>query len=166
LILITDEKQEYRRALYAHRLFKHQDERHRIAHLSISSKLPRNFSNLLFSSNYLDREIRKDQANHHRESTCFSRNVSNAMARLLCYIVQHNYRKRYLIKSPIGDHRVHGEVAGIARSFIDDGLKSMLRERAFLSRLQLPPSLDRIWRKGFVTPGKPNPDRLPNYAFD
>src|SRR5512133_701330 len=113
LILITDEKRDYERVLQQHPLFREQDEEHRVAHLQINSKFPRTFQNPLFPSNYLDREIRKDQANHHRESTCFNRSVANGMSRLALYCVNHNYRKRYLIKAPVEDQRVHAEVAGI-----------------------------------------------------
>ncbi len=42
----------------------------------------RTYANPLFASNYLGREIRKDQANHRREPTCYSRNPANSMSRL------------------------------------------------------------------------------------
>jgi transposase-like protein len=165
LVLVTDEKREYQSALYAHPLFLFQDEGHRVAQITVNSRLPRTFINPLFASNYLDREIRKDQANHHRESTCFARNVSNSMGRFLCYVVQHNFRKKYLIKAPVSDRRVHAEAAGIAKDLVTAGFDSMLKERAFLSRLQLPPTLERIWRKAYPTPGKEKPDYLPRYAL-
>ena len=165
LIIITDEKKEYLRALHAHPLFTLQDEEHRVAHITVNSHLPRTSANPLFASNYLDREIRKDQANHHRESTCFSRNVSNGMSRLLCYVVQHNYRKKYLIKAPVNDTRVHGEAAGIDDSSIRSGLASMMKDRVFLSRIRLPPTLERIWKKAYPTPGKTKPDYLPLFAL-
>jgi len=136
-----------------------------VAQLTVNSHLPRTFANPLFASNYLDREIRKDQANHHRESTCFSRNVSNAMTRLMCYIVQHNYRKKYLIKSSVRDTRVHGEAAGIEAGLIKSGVEAMFVERSFLSRIHLPPTLLRIWMKGFATPGKTSPEYLPKFAL-
>lgn len=165
LILVTDEKKEYRNVLHAHPLFRLQDEAHRVALITVNSRLPRTFANPIFASNYLDREIRKDQANHHRESTCFARNVSAALARLLCYLVQHNYRKRFLIKAPVWDERCHAEAAGIGKELVRLGLESMLTRRAFLSRLRLPPTLERIWRKGYPTPGKESPDYLPRYAL-
>jgi len=165
LVIVTDEKREYARALHAHPLFSGQDELHRVAQLTVNSHLPRTFANPLFASNYLDREIRKDQANHHRESTCFSRNVSNAMARLICYVVQHNYRKKYLIKSSVRDTRVHGEVAGIEPDLIRSGVEAMFVERSFLSRIRLPPTLLRIWMKSFITPGKSRPEYLPQFAL-
>jgi transposase-like protein len=165
LVLITDEKKEYRWALLKSALWKLQDDEHRVAHMQVSSKLPRTFSNPLFPSNYLDREIRKDQANHHRESTCFSRNVANGMCRLALYLVQHNYRKKYLIKAAVDDRRVHGEVAGIDRTLIDASVDAMFRARVFLSRVKLPATLERIWRKAFRTPLAHTPDYLPAFAL-
>lgn len=165
LVLITDEKKEYVDALHRLRLWREQDESHRVALRRISSKLPRTFSNPLFPSNYLDREIRKDQANHHRESTCFSRNVANGMSRLLCYLVHHNYRKRFRIKAPVGEDAVHAQLAGLAGSLVERSVEAMFSARSFLTRLRLPPTLDRIWRKGFRTPLKDKPEYLPAFAL-
>jgi transposase-like protein len=165
LVLITDEKKEYEQALHRSALWREQDEEHRVAHLRINSRLPRTFQNPLFPSNYLDREIRKDQANHHRETTCFCRNVANGMARLACYLVHHNYRKRYLIKAPVGDERVHAEVAGLDRSRIMLGLEAMFSHRVFRSRISLPETLDRIWRKTYPTPLKTKAEYLPAFAL-
>jgi hypothetical protein len=165
LIVITDEKKEYERVFFAHPLFREQDEEHRAVHIRVSSKLPRTMANPLFPSNYLEREIRKDQANHHRETTCFPRNASNGMARLLCYLVEHNYEKRFLVKARKEDRRTHAEAAGIAKEAIDAGLAWLLRKRVFLTRIELPPTLERIWRKTIATPGKIEPNYLPRFAL-
>jgi hypothetical protein len=92
LVLVTDEKPEYDYAFGRHRLFREQDEDRRTVRIKVNSGMPRTCSNPLFASNYLDRELRKDLAGCRRDAFCFSRNVSNAMARLSCYIVEHNYR--------------------------------------------------------------------------
>jgi len=165
LILITDDKKEYAEELHRSRLWREQDEEHRVAHVRVNSKLPRTFANPLFASNYLDREIRKDQASHHREATCFNRNVSNGMGRLACYLVGHNYLKRFAIKAPVKEKQVHAEVAGIEPAGIRVALESMFRRRAFLSRIELPPTLERIWRKDYKTPLKEKHDYVPRYAF-
>lgn len=165
LVLITDEKKEYVKALHGSPAWRAQDEAHRVAHVQINSRLPRTCLNPLFPSNYLDREIRKDQANHHRETSCFARNVANGMARLACYLVHHNYRKRFLIKAPVADERVHGEVAGLDRALIHDALETMFSRRVFLSRICLPKTLDRIWRKNYPTPLKPTEEHLPAFAL-
>lgn len=164
LVLITDEKKEYQHALFNNPLFRNQDEAHRVAHLRVHSELPRTFSNPLFASNYLDREIRKDQANHRRETVCFSRNVANGMSRLMCYLVHHNYRKRYRIGGRADQDRVHGEAAGIPRRRIEQALTEMFGRRAFLSRTCLTESQRRIWVKGYPTPLRMDVEYLPSYA--
>jgi len=165
-VLITDEKTEYMHVLHRSKAWREQDADHRVAHIRVNSKLPRTWSNPLFPSNYLDREIRKDQAAHHRESVCFNRNAANGMSRLACYLVQHNYRKRFLIKAPVGDERVHGEMAGIGRELIDQALETMFTRRAFLSRITLPETFKRIWMKTIPTPLKTKRDYLPAFALN
>lgn len=165
MILITDEKKEYRQELFKHPLFRNQDGQHRIVHLPIHSELPRTYRNPLFASNYIDREIRKDQANHHRESVCFTRNVSNGMSRLICYLVQHNYRKRFQIKGSVMNDGVHGVAAGIPRTHVEQELKRMFTERAFRTRVCLTNTLKRIWEKSYRTPLKEGAEYLPKYAL-
>ena len=165
LVIITDEKKEYAHVIQHWELYRNQDQEHRMAHIQVNSHLPRTYDNPLFASNYLDREIRKDQANHHRETSCFSRNVANGMSRLACYLVHHNYRKKYLIKAPVGDRRVHAEAAGIDGMRVKWALKKMFTRRVFLTRIQLPGTLERIWKKSYPTPLKTKPEYLPAFAL-
>ena len=164
LVVVTDEKIEYRRAFSRHRLFRGQDGDHRTVHLTVNSRLPRTISNPLFPSNYLDREIRKDQAAHRRETTCFARNASNGMARLAVYLGWHNYAKRYLVNWPARLLACHGEVAGIALKLISAERGRIFTERAFLSRERLDTMEERVWRKLVPTPGKAGRDYLPAFA--
>ena len=164
LILTTDEKPDYSRILHTTREFRSQDETHRVIHQQINSRLPRTYWNPLHSSNYVEREIRKDLANHHRESACFSRNSSNMMNRLACYLGYHNFLKAFLIKSGRDDKRTHATAAGvpgIESVFVG---KAFFSSRAFLSRTKLWPSLARIWLKESLTPMKSKPEYLPAYA--
>jgi len=165
LVLITDEKPEYQRILFRHPLFLRQDPDHRIAHVRIWSKIPRTFSNPLFASNYIDRQLRKDQANHHRETVCFNRNVANGLSRFACYLAYHNYFKRFRINAGIADQRTHGEVAGISRNAIQNETKALFINRAFLSKTELSPPMERIWRKRSPTPMKSKADYLPAFAL-
>ena len=165
LLIISDDKPEYHHVLIRHSLFLTQDQAHRVVHRTVDSRLPRTWNNPLFASNYLDRELRKDSANHRRESTCFTRNVANGLSRLACYIAWHNYRKRYLIKAPVTDPRVHAEAAGIPSSLIGAAMKSFFLSRAFFSKTRLSNPMKRIWRKEFLTPGKTGKDYLPAYAL-
>ena len=165
LVIITDEKIEYARAFYKHSLFRDQDEEHRSVHLRVNSRLPRTVRNPLFPSNYLDREIRKDQAAHRRETTCFSRNAANGMSRMATYVGWHNYAKRFLVKAPESDRASHGEVAGIDRSIIAKLRRKMFHDRVFLSLERLDAVEERIWKKLIPTPGWTKKAYLPRYAF-
>lgn len=164
LVIITDEKLEYARALFAHPLFQSQDQEHRTVHRRVNSRLPRTFSNPLFPSNYLDREIRKDQAAHHRESTCFCRSSANGLSRMACYLGWHNYRKRFRIKAPVAMKATHAEMAGIPRKEIVRARKGLTRNRAFLSLLSLDAIETKLWRKDFPTLGRPTHAYLPAFA--
>ena len=49
----------------------------------------RSRDNPLFAVNYMDREVRKDVANHVRQTTRGARNVKDPMNRLAIYRVMH-----------------------------------------------------------------------------
>jgi hypothetical protein len=87
------------------------------------------------------------------------------MSRLLCYLVEHNYYKKYRIKAGKSDRRTHAEAAGIDTRAIREGLAGFMTERVFLSRVELPPTLERIWKKDFRTPGKSTGEYLPRFAL-
>jgi len=164
LVIITDEKIEYERALIRHSLFLDQTKARRTAHLTVNSQLPRTVANPLFASNYLDREIRKDQAAHRRETACFCRNAANGLARLSCYLGYHNYCKRYAIKASQAESTTHAELAGIPPEAVTKIRHSLFKRRAFLSLLKLDPLDAKLWRKGFSTPGTVKPPYLPAFA--
>jgi len=86
LRLYTDEKQEYRQVCA---------DVEWVRQVTVPSTAPRTLRNDLFAVNYFDREIRKDQSNHTRETVEFSRDVNNAMDRLWMYSAYHNYVKPY-----------------------------------------------------------------------
>jgi hypothetical protein len=114
--------------------------------------------------NYLDREFRKDIAAFRRESTRFTRNVSNGALRFAIYQVWHNFVKPWRIKHPWPPFVKHGDLAGLPMGQAQEGLRSMLSERAFLSRLSLGEEARRIWLKLLPTPLKARPDYLPAFA--
>lgn len=157
-VLITDEKKEYARALARHFMKAF------ITHTTINSKAPRTRTNPLFSSNYSEREVRKDQANHRRETVCFSRNVGNMMNRMIVYMVWHNYKKPYRIAKKGENRLTHGEVAGISKEAIAYERAVLFRDRAFLSRAAIPALESRLWMRAFRTPLKKKDDYLPKYA--
>lgn len=165
LVIITDEKYEYIYALKEHSLFKDQDEDHLIFHHRISSKAERTYHNPLFASNYIDRELRKDQAAHRRETACHCRNVSKGMMRLWCYMGWHNYQKRFRINNPAEDLSTHAEHAGIPKQTLETFREVAYRCRAFLSRFDLTVCDTEAWLKLLPTPLKTGPEYLPKFAW-
>jgi len=153
--LFSDEKLEYVRSL------KNRVGGALIRHIRISSKEPRTCMNDLFSVNYLDREIRKDCANHVRETVSFSRDVNNCMERFWIYFVYHNYRKRYRIRS--GEERTHAEVAGIDGGTIKRELRGYYTRRSFLSKSGLTGSMRLLWLRKLETPLAGAAKHVPKY---
>ena len=156
-ILYTDEKWEY-----AASVREMVGRGSHIAHCRISSQLPRTVSNDLFSVNYFDREIRKDCANHVRETVCFARNVNNCMDRLWVYFVYHNYRKPY--RTARKNERTHAEVAGVDGSAVKGHMRGYYTRRSFLSRTKLRGSMLRLWLRELDTPLRNKAEYLPKYA--
>lgn len=161
LYLTTDEHQAYPRALASLPFAKSPDFTHR----KVSSKLSRTKDNPLFPVNYMDREFRKDHAEHHRESTCFVRNVANGLTRLAMYQCWHNYWKSHRINSKKEREPVHAVVSGIDEREVEDAKSRLFVERAFLSRTPLPEWALDVWLRRSKTPLKEKPEYLPAFAL-
>jgi len=165
-VLITDEKPDYARVVRHHALFWGEGGS-RLVHLRVSSHLPRTVHNPLFASNYLDRELRKDLANHHRQTLCCTRNVANGMMRLWAYLAWHNYLKPFRIRGPASHRpRTHAEASGIEARLLQDVEPRLFAQRAFLSRSPLTPPMLKTWQKRWQTPGMHKPAYIPCLALD
>ena len=152
VILVTDEKKEYHRCLGASSELSGMIGRGELKHVVVSSKEPRTLWNQLFAVNYYDREVRKDQGNHTRETVLFSRNVNNSMERLWVYAAFHNYVKPYRVGVRKGMRMSHGEAAGLSREVIRREWKSFFTRRAFVSRVVLSESERMVWYRCYRTP--------------
>jgi len=116
--------------------------------------------------NYLDREIRKDNSDHTRETLQFARNANNCMERLAVYRLYHNYVKPYRIGKKKEGSVTHAEVAGISGRSIALELKTVFTQRRFFSRVRGLASSDwLLWLRGITTPMKRAPEYLPAYAW-
>ena len=175
LLLITDEKKEYPRAIKAvERIISHGGGAGYplpLHHKTVNSKEPRTRQNDLFAVNYLDRQIRKDSANHVRETVQFARNVNDGMNRLMVYFLQHNFRKPYRIRLEKQDPKTHGEVAGIDPVEIRKELSSLYSERRFYSHLEKISGsgepgrfMRQLWKRELVTPLKKRKEYCPAYC--
>jgi hypothetical protein len=160
--LFTDEHRQYRRLIESLSC----QERSLLPHRTISSKKARTLSNPLFSVNYLERQIRKDLAEHTRETVQFARNVVNQMERLAVYRLYHNYFKPFRINGREDRHISHGQRAGISAARIAKELKSLFTRRRFYSRLRSMMISDRrLWLRGIATPLKRGSEYLPAYCW-
>lgn len=162
VILYTDEHIQYPRAVAkARELFSCV-----IQHARVSSKLLRRVLNVLFAVNYLDREIRKDCAEHVRETVKFARNVSNSLERAAIYRLYHNYMKPFRIGEKEYQGVSHGMKAGLEEKEIARQLKTLFTQRRFLYRTAgLPMGEALVWLRGVATPLKRYAEYVPGYAW-
>ena len=160
--LATDEHPAYVRAARGHLSLKTLKTQGRYTHLRVSSKAPRTMMNPLFAVNYLDRQLRKDLAEHVRETVCFGKNVSRVLDRFVVYATYHNLQKPF--REVRGDFRSHAEVAGLSSENVGSLCYGMYSRRAFYSKAKPEGSLNRVWLRRYLTPLKEKPERLPLHA--
>jgi transposase-like protein len=165
MILYTDEKHEYARAINKHKVINSLIRQGCFIHNKIPSKKARTFTNQLFTVNYLDRQMRKDLADHVRETVCFSRNVNDCMERLAVYFMYHNYMKLFREKQRHKDQSTHAEVAGIHKNLIRKALRSIFTRRRFLSLENISGFVLRLWQRQLFTPLKCRVEYVPQYAL-
>lgn len=161
LRLFTDEHRAYPRAIEASGLGSDGG----LVHETRSSRAPRTIDNDLFAVNYIDRELRKDKAEYHRESTCFVRNVANGLERLSLYLVWHNYLKPRRVKERGVIRHVHAEYAGAPFGRAKWKFTELFVQRAFLSRLVVPEWVEKVWKRLNPTPLKEGGEYLPSFAL-
>lgn len=161
LILITDKKLEYNRALKSNFFFRTLSEAQLLHHFTISSKEPRTLDNPLFPVNYMDRQFRKDIAEHVHKSICFGKNVNNQMERLQIYQLYHNYMKKNRVREK--EFICHADIAGIPASLRKKYLKKFFSQRIFYSHLSLNKTEDDCWFRKYDTPLKERKEQLPGY---
>ena len=160
--LFTDEHLQYVKVLKK----LTAEQRLHVRHIRLSSKKVRNVRNPLFSVNYLDREIRKDCAEHTRETVQFARNAGNSMERLAIYRLHHNYRKPFRINGKEESEITHAEKAGIPKDKIRREMATLFTQRRFLGRIKGFTTSDAlVWLRFVVTPLKQYADYLPAYAW-
>ena len=164
LRLWTDEHYAYPRSIQRVPTLVHGLGDGSFRHLTWSSKAVRSIINPLFPVNYYDRELRKDLAVFRRESTCYTRNTANGLARFMLHLVYHNYQKPFRVGPCRETREVHAEMAGIARVRIARQFAVFYTDRTFLAKQKLSDESRKIWLKQAVTPLKAGITYLPKYA--
>jgi hypothetical protein len=112
--LATDKHAAYRPALKAVPVLAHALREGRLVHHRVSSRAARTRNNPLFPVNYVDRQIRKNLAEHVRETVRHGREVNCQMERMAIFTTLHNF----LTPHRIADHADAGATirhASIAR---------------------------------------------------
>ena len=152
ITLWTDKKTAYETALSKNQVLVAALATGDFSHERISSLAPRTHANPLFTVNYLDRQLRKDLAEHVRETVRFARNVCCSMERLWVAIGEHNFYKRYRTNDPVSLQRTHANEAGICEADRRRALHKITTRRRFLSFQSLSPALQACWKRGYETP--------------
>jgi hypothetical protein len=133
-------------------------------HQRVSSRLSRTHHNPLFPVNYMDRQIRKDNSDHHRETVQFAKGPAGMMSRMTIYQMLHNFHKPYRIKEARkGNGKTHAEVAGISSGKLAELLSGWGSRRPFLSKLTLSKNEKRLWFGDFKLPGTKISKYRPQY---
>jgi len=135
-------------------------------HEQISSKVARNYQNKLFVVNYCDRQIRKDQANHVRETVQFARCPQAMMARLIIYQFFHNYILPFRVKNyRVGDARSRIEWMGIESQKLHDIINQFCGTRFFCNKVKLWTEEKKTWFMEWRNPGILMTRYIPKYIF-
>jgi transposase-like protein len=165
LIFDTDENPIYQGSLKRHRELKKLVELHKLTHRLTNSREERNTNNNLFPCNYCDRMVRKDLAEHVRETVQFARDHNCSMERFTLYQFWLNFMKPYRIKPK--DYivsKTHCEAAKIPSEKREAILKRAFKGyRIDLSKVEekLTPYSVRLWKNRLPTPtGKLDRDCL------
>jgi transposase-like protein len=166
LTVYTDEKPEYAEplAFLAHGGVE-IEKGYKIMHHTTSSRQRRDASNPLFSVNYMDRELRKDLAEHVRETVRFARNVNNSIGRAEVHQFHHNFIKPYRVNVSERAYETHAHAAGLDPKEVSRKLSHWMSRRCFFSHLELDLHSQKVWCGDYATPGKLYIDYVPAYVF-
>jgi hypothetical protein len=159
--LISDEHKAYERALKrvpeASILFEHEQH---------SSKESRTKWNSKFPVDYCDRQIRKDQANHVRETVQFARCPSAMMTRLCLYQMYHNYiMPRRVREQRKGNWETRGEMLGLSKQVFRETLNKVFGRRVFFNKLSLWEEEKKTWKMAWRNVGIRMGRRIPKYIL-
>ena len=135
-----------------------------LVHLQVPSTLPRFLSNPLFPVNYVDRQFRKDQANHVRETVQFARCPSAMMIRMSLYQVYHNFiMPRRVREQRKGNWQTRCEYLGLAKSMILDVFERYWGKRPFFGKTALWQEEKTTWLLEWRNSRIPVGRRIPKY---
>jgi hypothetical protein len=147
--LSTDEHHAYPLALKAIAPLEQELKAGRLIHRKTSSRAARTRTNPLFSVNYVDRQMRKNMAEHVRETVRQGREVNCQMERMAVFMVLHNFATPHRItdKANSADGPTHARIAGIDSEALRQRLDRMTTHRHVSSHNQSGHKwIERIWQ--------------------
>ncbi len=170
-VITSDRHYAYRDAWRKHPAMRHLSARRWLLHRTVSSRALRTAANPLRPVNYFDREIRKDLAEHRRETVCFARSPAAMLLRFAVYVAHHNLHKPKRIRETrsVGAAeatlRSHAVAAGVSPSVVA-GLRIVrFTSRPFLARAGLRPFAELVWTAAIPTPPHGRRMKLPAHAL-
>jgi len=107
--------------------------------------------NPLFPVNYLDRQLRKDLAEHVRETVRFARRLEHSLERAMVHLIHHNYFKVFRSRSK-DQTMTHAQKAGISPKRVEELRERSLHQRAFGWRENLESWQLDLWRRQTKVP--------------
>ena len=133
-------------------------------HHQYSSKAARSVGSALFAVNYVDRQLRKDQANHVRESVQFARCPAAMMNRLTIYQGYHNYlMPRRVREQRKGNWMTRAQALGLNPTSIWATICELWGKRIFLHKTPLWQEEQRTWLMSWRNEGIRLGRRVPYY---
>ena len=127
----------------------------RLVHQPISSREARTKENPLFVVNYVDRQMRKNMAEHVRETIRQGREVNCQMERMAVFMVMHNFLtpKRIKDRALFGEQLTHAEAAGIGGEQLCTQLRRLFAHRHVWTHLRSGQGwITRIWQHLYENP--------------
>ena len=169
LLFDTDENPVYQSVMKKHKAFQEAIESETFMHRLTNSREERNRKNKLFPCNYCDRMVRKDLAEHVRETVQFARDQNCSMERFSLYTFWLNFIKPYRIKPTSKKKpKTHGEAAKITKEIRKDILRVVWKGDRITFEMAynvLTPYNKKLWKNRLITPtGKLN-RALPNFML-
>jgi len=153
--LVTDKHKAYRPALKAVPTLAAALREGRLVHRRVSSRAARTPWNPLFPVNYVDRQLRKNLAEHVRETVRQGREVNCQMERMAIFTVLHNF----LTPHRIGDHadagasERHASVAEVSPEVMRWNLERLTTHRHVWTHGRTGNEwIRRIWHHDYANP--------------
>jgi len=153
--LATDKHNAYPQALDRVPLLAAALRSGRLVHRRVSSHAARTRSNPLFAVNYVERQLRKNLAEHVRETVRQGREINCQMERMAIFVVLHNFLTPHRISGKAdarGEDR-HASVAGLSPQALRWHLERFVTHRHLWSHTRTGHEwIRRIWHHDYFNP--------------